>query len=128
MTRPPTVDQLRNLTDRADRGPLQPAEVALLRAGIDELAAHRARSEPAPATPGRRWTVTTQVDTHTCTGDAAATTVWLAGHPHHWDADQLIIDTVDGPIPAPHGYLLARWPDGDITVMSPRAAAKRLRA
>ncbi|MBE4735732.1 hypothetical protein [Streptomyces caniscabiei] len=51
MTRPPTVDQLRNLADRADRGPLQPAEVALLRAAIDELAALRALDEPAPATP-----------------------------------------------------------------------------
>lgn len=28
----------------------------------------------------------------------------------------------------PHGWLLARWPDGDVTVMSPRAAAKRLTA
>ncbi|WP_060905374.1 hypothetical protein [Streptomyces scabiei] len=51
MTRPPTVDQLRNLADRADRGALQPAEVALLRAAIDELAALRALAEPAPATP-----------------------------------------------------------------------------
>jgi hypothetical protein len=51
MTQPPTIAQLRNLTDRADRGPLQPAEVALLRAGIDELAAHRARAEPVPVAP-----------------------------------------------------------------------------
>lgn len=51
MTRPPTIAQLRNLADRADRARLQPAEVALLRAGINELAVHRALAEPAPATP-----------------------------------------------------------------------------
>lgn len=34
MTRPPTLAQLRNIADRADRGPLTPAEVARLREGI----------------------------------------------------------------------------------------------
>lgn len=92
-----------------------------------ELAA--AENEPAPATPATslRWTVATQADTHTWAGDQTATSAWLADHPHHWTDSGLIIDTIDGPIPAPTGWLLARWPDGDITVMSPRAAAKRLR-
>lgn len=35
MTTPPTVAQLRNIADRADRGPLTPDEVARLRQGID---------------------------------------------------------------------------------------------
>lgn len=96
-----------------------PCAAAVL-AALDEPA-------PAPAAPGLRWTVATQADTHTWTGDAAAATAWLAGHPHHWNDGQLVIDTIDGPIPAPTGWILARWPDGDITVMSPRAAAKRLR-
>jgi hypothetical protein len=39
--RPPTVDQLRNITDRAYRGPLHPDEIARLRQGIDRLAARR---------------------------------------------------------------------------------------
>lgn len=33
--RPPTLDQLRNIADRADRGPLTAAEVSRLREGID---------------------------------------------------------------------------------------------
>ena len=37
MTTAVTVDQLRNLADRADRGPLKPAEVARLREGIAHL-------------------------------------------------------------------------------------------
>jgi len=40
MSRPPTLAQLRNLADRAERGPLTPAEAARLRTGID---AHDAR-------------------------------------------------------------------------------------
>lgn len=180
MTRPPTVDQLRNLADRAATG-LSADEQQRLRDGLDALHAERADAwqkfatvaaqrdrlrlrmnaladrwvkagppplgtplarwwdkrlielnaaldEPAPATPatGLRHTVAAQVDTHTWTGNQTATTAWLAGHPHHLDGTRLVIDTIDGPVPAPHGYLLARWPDGDITVMSPRAAAKRL--
>ncbi len=34
VTRPPTFAQLRNLADRAENGPLTPAEAARLRAGI----------------------------------------------------------------------------------------------
>lgn len=45
---PPTVDQLRNIADRADRGPLQPAEVARLRAGIEQLAARKPRRRAGP--------------------------------------------------------------------------------
>lgn len=52
MTQPPTLAQLRNLTDRADRGPLQPTEVARLRAGIDRLAA-RPRTHPAASWANR---------------------------------------------------------------------------
>lgn len=35
--KPPTVDQLRNLADRADRGPLTPDEVNRLRQGLNHL-------------------------------------------------------------------------------------------
>lgn len=42
MTRPPTLAQLRNLADRAERGPLTPAEAARLRAGITAYDARRA--------------------------------------------------------------------------------------
>lgn len=37
MSRPPTIDQLRNLADRAARGPLTPDEIARLRDGINQL-------------------------------------------------------------------------------------------
>jgi hypothetical protein len=48
----PTITQLLNLADRADRGPLRPAEVARLREGITHLAARR-RHNPTAAW-GRR--------------------------------------------------------------------------
>jgi hypothetical protein len=41
----PTIAQLLNIADRADRGPLKPAEVARLREGI----AHMGRRRPNPA-------------------------------------------------------------------------------
>jgi hypothetical protein len=37
VTRPPTLDQLRNLADRAERGPLTPAEAGRLREGLDRI-------------------------------------------------------------------------------------------
>lgn len=47
--RQPSIEQLRNITDRAYRGQLRPEEVARLRAGIDQLAARRlARPGTAP--------------------------------------------------------------------------------
>ena len=46
---PPTVDQMRNITDRAYSGQLQPAEIARLRQGIDLLAARKpVRRRPGP--------------------------------------------------------------------------------
>ncbi|MCW7941639.1 hypothetical protein AAW14_06230 [Streptomyces hygroscopicus] len=51
----PTIAQLRNLADRADRGQLTPAEVARLRAGIDRFAAeHKPAPPPRIGTAGRR--------------------------------------------------------------------------
>lgn len=46
MSRPPTIDQLRIIADRADRGPLKPAEVARLREGLIRLDGRR-NSNPA---------------------------------------------------------------------------------
>jgi hypothetical protein len=118
-------DRLHRASVLADDEPHTDRERGIVQA-ITRIRA--ALAEPAPTTPATslRWTVATQVDTHTCTEDRDATSVWLAGHPHHWADGQLVIDTVDGPVPAPHGYLLVRWPDGDVIVMSPRSAAKRL--
>lgn len=45
----PTIAQLRNLADRADRGQLTPAEVARLRAGIDRFDQRGRRVNPAAA-------------------------------------------------------------------------------
>jgi hypothetical protein len=41
----PTVDQLLNLADRAEDGPLSPAEAGRLRAGIRNLVAEREAAE-----------------------------------------------------------------------------------
>lgn len=45
MTRPPSVKQLHNLVDRADRGRLTPDEVARLRQGITVFDARRRHRE-----------------------------------------------------------------------------------
>jgi len=44
VTRPPTIAQLRNIADRADRGQLSPAEVSRLRQGIDRFDGRRLRN------------------------------------------------------------------------------------
>lgn len=49
----PTIAQLYNLADRAARGPLTPDEVARLREGINQLAAHGTQA-PAPGQPTPR--------------------------------------------------------------------------
>ena len=56
MSTPPTVDQMRNITDRAYSGQLQPAEIARLRQGIDLLAQKRSarRRRGAPLAAARR--------------------------------------------------------------------------
>ncbi|MGW5173180.1 hypothetical protein ACWERY_02280 [Streptomyces sp. NPDC004082] len=46
MSRHPTIAQLLNIADRADRGPLKPAEVERLREGIYRFDARR-RTNPA---------------------------------------------------------------------------------
>lgn len=50
--KPPTIDQLRNITDRAHNGPLRPEEAARLRLGIERLAA-RPRTNPGASWAGR---------------------------------------------------------------------------
>jgi hypothetical protein len=55
VSRPPTIDQLRNIADRAYDGPLHPAEIARLREGIDQLAARKpARRQGPPLAAARR--------------------------------------------------------------------------
>ena len=49
--KPPTIDQLRNLADRADRGPLTPDEVTRLRQGLKRL---DRRPNTRPAQWGRQ--------------------------------------------------------------------------
>lgn len=79
---------------------------------------------PAPSTRRRLRTAT--VDTHTWDGTRDAVTVWLAGSPHHWDGPQLVIPA-DGHEARPRrGWTLVRWPDGIITVMSPRSERRFL--
>lgn len=76
----------------------------------------------------------TPVDLHTWDGTHnPATTAWLAGHPHTWDGQQLVIHNPDDPTagterrPEP-GWTLARFPDGTVTVNSPRSAARLFEA
>ena len=50
--KPPTVAQLHNIADRADRGPLTPDEVNRLRQGLNRL--HDRRPDTRPARWGRQ--------------------------------------------------------------------------
>jgi hypothetical protein len=56
VSRPPTIDQLRNIAGRAYNGPLQPAEIARLLEGIEHLAAKppQRRRQGPPLTAARR--------------------------------------------------------------------------
>jgi hypothetical protein len=60
--RPPTIAQLLNLADRADRGPLQPAEVARLREGLHRLDGRRSKN-PAVAWSNRVGALRRQLHT-----------------------------------------------------------------
>lgn len=72
-------------------------------------------------------TVAAVVDTRLWDGTPnPALIAWLGGDGHHFDGTQLVIHTTDGDIYPEPGWTIVRWPDGDLTVMSPRAAVKRL--
>ncbi|MBP5922153.1 MULTISPECIES: hypothetical protein [Streptomyces] len=72
-------------------------------------------------------TVPAVVDTRTWDGtrDPALIT-WLGEDTHRFDGHQLVLQTSDGDVYPEPGWTLLRWPDGDLTAMSTRAAAKRL--
>lgn len=72
-------------------------------------------------------TVAAVVDTRVWDGTPnPALIAWLGDDGHHFDGTQLVIHTTDGDIYPEPGWTIVRWPDGDLTVMSPRAAVKRL--
>lgn len=72
-------------------------------------------------------TVPALVDTRTWDGtrDPALIT-WLGEDAHRFDGHQLVLQTSDGDVYPEPGWTLLRWPDGGLTVMSSRAAARRL--
>jgi hypothetical protein len=49
---------------------------------------------------------------------------WLGPHSHHYEGEQLVIDSIDGPVRPRPGYRLALWTDGEVTVASPRTAER----
>lgn len=65
--------------------------------------------------------VGTRIWDGTCDPDLST---WLGPHTHHYEGEQLVIDTVDGPVPPQPGYRLARWTDREVTVASPRTAER----
>lgn len=72
-------------------------------------------------------TVPADVDTRIWDGTHdPALIAWLGENSHRFDGTQLVIQTTDGDIYPEPGWTIVRWPDHDLTVMSPRAAAKRL--
>ncbi|MDX3294644.1 hypothetical protein PV569_13100 [Streptomyces scabiei] len=72
-------------------------------------------------------TVPADVDTRIWNGTPdPALLAWLGEDGHHFDGTQLVIHTTDGDLYPEPGWTLVRWPDNDLSVMSPRAAVKRL--
>ncbi|MDX3507438.1 hypothetical protein PV755_00625 [Streptomyces caniscabiei] len=72
-------------------------------------------------------TVAAVVDTRIWDGTPdPALLAWLGDDGHHFDGTQLVIHTTDGDIYPEPGWTIVRWPDNDLSVMSSRAATKRL--
>ena len=72
-------------------------------------------------------TVAAVVDTRIWDGTPdPALLAWLGDDGHHFDGTQLVIHTTDGDLYPEPGWTLVRWPDRDLSVMSSRAAIKRL--
>lgn len=72
-------------------------------------------------------TVSADVDTRIWDGTRnQALIAWLGDDDHHFDGTQLVLHTTDGDIYPEPGWTIVRWPDRDLTVMSSRAAVKRL--
>ncbi|KND29879.1 hypothetical protein [Streptomyces stelliscabiei] len=72
-------------------------------------------------------TVPAVVDTRIWNGtDDPNLIKWLGEDTHRFDGHQLVLQTSDGDVYPEPGWTLLRWPDGDLTAMSTRAAAKRL--
>ncbi|MCL6733320.1 hypothetical protein [Streptomyces neyagawaensis] len=73
-------------------------------------------------------TVPADVDTRVWNGTRdPALIAWLGKDGHHFDGTQLVVHTTDGDIYPEPGWTIVRWPDGDFSLMSSRAASKRLR-
>ncbi|MBD9703403.1 hypothetical protein IHE56_15195 [Streptomyces sp. ID01-12c] len=72
-------------------------------------------------------TVAAVVDTRIWDGTPnQALLAWLGDDGHHFDGTQLVIHTTDGDMYPEPGWTIVRWPDRDLSVMSSRAATKRL--
>ncbi|MDX3634306.1 hypothetical protein PV728_29395 [Streptomyces europaeiscabiei] len=72
-------------------------------------------------------TVSAVVDTRIWNGTPEpALLAWLGDDGHHFDGTQLVIHTTDGDLYPEPGWTIIRWPDNDLSVMSSRAAIKRL--
>ncbi|GAQ64081.1 hypothetical protein [Streptomyces scabiei] len=72
-------------------------------------------------------TVPADVDTRIWNGTPdPALLAWLGEDGYHFDGTQLVVHTTDGDLYPEPGWTIVRWPDTDLSVMSPRAAVKRL--
>jgi hypothetical protein len=101
MTRPPTVDQLRNLADRADRGPLRPVEVTRLRQGIDRLA-DRPRTNPGASWANRVRNLRQRL--HTLHAPTVRGGVQICAHCSGWNGTRVL-------------GLLTEWPCDTLTAL-----------
>lgn len=86
MTRPPTIAQLRNLADRADRGPLQPGEVARLRDGINHL--DRPRTNRGASWSSRVRALRRQL--HTLHAPVTRGGIQVCGHCSGWNGTRCL--------------------------------------
>jgi hypothetical protein len=51
-------------------------------------------------------------------------TAWLGPNAHHYEGEQLVIDSIDGPVRPRPGYHLILWTDREVTVAAPRVAER----
>ena len=72
-------------------------------------------------------TVSADVDTRIWDGTHDPDLIaWLGEDDHRFDGTQLIIQTADGDLYPEPGWTIVRWPDRDLSVLSPRAVVKCL--
>lgn len=107
MTRPPTIAQLRNIADRADRGPLRPEEVTRLRHGLTHL--DRPRTSPATSWANRVRALRRRL--HLLHAPITRGGIQICGHCSGWNGTRCL-------------GLITEWPCDTLTLLDAAFPAK----